>query len=389
MNIRNLMFSAFFGLLVLSAFAQKTIVVTKEQTEYSEGLTEETSAFGKWRIALGGAFNGVVSTSLRARNVPAPNMYAVPAGSTKDDAWGRANARTYDGGGYIAADSLDSDFDTENWGFPVGDYQGGGRFVLNNSYQEVVGSSVGVDHRDSSDDENQFGVSFEVSRELFIKDDGEHRWGIDLAAAFSYFFKRDLYSARGTVSRTDTVRDGKIQTEAVDSSAMYDYDNGWDSPVDGMYGHGNYTRTCVNPAFGWSGIGSPHDAGGSSHSVVATTGYSASGDYQELEMLFMLRPWYELTDWWRIYGEAGVGVSWGRFDTSFTGSGLSYGEDFDQWDCYGVAGLGTMVRRGSYDLSVDFIGRFWRDDLEVKGRHVNGTIERADWGFRVMLGYEF
>jgi len=377
-----------------SVFVSMALIAAEAESFADVELTpaEEASPrglFGKWRIALGAAFNGRISANVGARNIPVPAKYEVPVRRSKQSAWGRAKARTYDGGGYIAPDDLDNGFDTENWGFPVSDYQGNGKFVLNNSYEEVIGSAVNIGRRDDSDSENQFGVSFEVSRGLYSSDNPEHRWGVDLVAAFSYFFQRDAYRASGTVTRNDTVRDGKIQTEAVDPDAMYDYDNGWDSPVNGMYGYGNAVRSFVSPAFGWAGVGEPTDVGGPSHVVSSSTGYNASGDYQELEMLFMLRPWYEITDWWRIFAEAGVGVSWGRFNTSFAGLGVSEDEDFSQWDCYGVAGLGTAFRYKDVDLAFDGLGRFLRDDLDVDGKHAKGTIDRADWGLRLMLGYSF
>ena len=351
---------------------------------------QERETFGKWRIGIGAAFNSRVSADLKMRNLPTPAGYRIPSGSSRADALARALARRYDGGGFIDDDSLDNGFDTENWKLPTTSYKGNGHFVLDNAYQEVVGSSVGHAYRDDSENRHQFGISAEISRELWIHDEeDEHRWGVDFAAAFSYFFARDIFDIRGSVTRTDTVRDGKIRTDVNDPDATFDYDQGWDSPVGGMYGYGNSTRTWVNPALGYAGIGDPYDVGGPTHALSTTCRGAANGDYQELEMLFMFRPWYEITDWWRVFAQVGLGVSWGRFDTSFHSGGLSHDEDFSQWDCYGVAGLGTAFRYDDWTLGIDFLARFWRDDLDVNGRYVNGSIDRSDWGFRIMLGYEF
>lgn len=351
---------------------------------------QQRETFGKWRIGVGAAFNCGVRARVGMRNLPLPRPYSVPFGSSKADAWDRANAHVYDGGGFISPDSLDNGFATENWRLPVADYHGNGVFDLGNAYQEVLGSSFSRSVGDSSDAEMQYGLSVEVSRELWIHDENdEHRWGVDFAAAFSYFFRRDIYDAQGAVTRTDSVRDGDIRTPVDDPDAMWRYDHGLDLPTDGMYGHGNFDCDFSSPALGWDMISPSVDIGGPIRSIVSSCGYNASGDYRELEMLFMLRPWYEIKDWWRVFGELGVGVSWGKFETSFDGGGIHADEDFAQWDCYGVAGLGTAFRYGHWDLGIDFLGRFWRDDLEVEGRYARGAIERADWGFRVMLSYSF
>lgn len=356
----------------------------------AEEAEQERVTFGKWRLTVGGAFNAQVRPDLGMRNFPIPSPFVVPSGSTKADALARADSRRYDGGGFIDADRLDNGFDTTNWKLPVSAYAGAGHFVLDNPYQEVIGSSSSVMRRNDADNCDQFGIAFEASREIWIHDEeDEHRWGVDFAAAFSYFFARDVYQAHTSVSRSDTVRDGVIRTDVNDPDAMYDYDQGWDSPVGGMYGYGVLDRQFVEPALGFAGIGSPYDAGGPSHVVASSSGYSANGDYQELEMLFMLRPWYEITDWWRVFAEIGVGVSWGRLDTTFYGVGRGYDEDFSQWDCYGVAGLGTAFRYRSISISIDVLGRFLRDDFDVNGRYVSGSINRSDWGIRLMVGYEF
>lgn len=356
----------------------------------SMAAEEERETFGKWRIGVGAAFNSQVRSDLGMRRLPVPSGYGIPVGSTKAAAFERARARRYDGGGFIDTDSLDNGFDTENWKLPESSYRGNGHFVPENAYQEVLGSSLCHRYRDDSDDRHQFGISVEASRELWIHDEqDEHRWGVDFAAAFSYFFARDIYRARSKVVRTDTVRDGKFCTDVIDPDATFDYDQGWDAPVGGMYGYGNPVRTMISPALGFAGIGAPYDVGGPSHAVSSSCRCSAEGDYQELEMLFMLRPWYEIKDWWRVFAEAGVGVSWGRFDTTFREPGHVHDEDFAQWDCYGVAGLGTAFRYKRFDIMVDVMGRFLRDDFEVDGRHVSGSIGRAEWGLRLMLGYSF
>ncbi len=382
-----------------------TSLVLSAGVVFAESETEERETFGKWRIGVGAAFNCGVSANLRARQLPAPSMYAIPFGSTKQDALNRALSHQFDGGGYVADDGrrvegLPGDV-TENWKLPVSTYRGNGHFDVPNAYEEVIGSTFANDYRDGSDSGMQYGISLELSRELWIHDEkDEHRWGVDFAAAFSYFFRRNFYNASGIYTRTDSVRNGNIVTPIDDCSAMGEYDpaavgypgeTATDFPVGGMYGHGNAsTPYFYAPALNWSAIGTPYDAGGPVGAVSSSYAYNANGDYRELEMLFMVRPWYEITDWWRVFAQIGLGVSWGKFESSFsTSSGYSCSEDFAQWDCYGVAGLGTAFRYKRFDISIDVLGRFLRDDFAVDGRNLKGTIDRANWGFRVMLGYSF
>jgi len=374
MNYRRILFAAVAFGVSLAACAEEA----------------ERDMFGKWRFSVGGAFNSAVRSSIGMRNLPAPSGF-VPSGMSRDEAFRRAHSYQYEGGGYVAPDELNNGWNTENWKLPTSAYRGNGLFVLDSgAYQDVVGSSSSQGYSGDSPDPCQYGLSFELSRELWAHDEAfEHRWGVDFAVAVSYFFQRNAYRGRGYASRSDSIREGRVQTVIDDPDAMYEYDNGEDFPVGGMYGHGTYVNDYISPALLWENIGLPYDADGQTRTVSSSRMYSANGDYRELEMLFMLRPWYEITDWWRVYGELGVGVSWGNFESEVYGSGLSCGEDFSKWDCYGVAGLGTMFRYGMFDLSLDFLGRFLRDDLDVDGRYLNGAIRRSDWGFRVMVGVEF
>ncbi|MBQ0033637.1 MAG: hypothetical protein KBT68_12695 [bacterium] len=350
----------------------------------------ERETFGKWHIGVGAAFNCGVSANLSTRNMPIPRTMApVVWGRSRDDARRAAEAREYDGGGFIRPDSDDDGRFTTNWKLPEDTYLGNGRFLLHDSYSEYIPGEVVQTGGHSDEDAMQFGISVEASRELWIHDENDaHRWGVDFAAAFSYFFQRDIYDASGRMSRTDTVRSGDYRTTVDDPDATFFYDMGWVSPAGGMYGYGAYDTLAGGPSLELVGIG-PTVESFSDAVYTSARNFSANGDYRELEMLFMFRPWYEITDWWRVFAQVGLGVSWGCFDTSFHSGELSHDEDFSQWDCYGVAGLGTAFRYDDWTLGADFLWRFLRDDFDVDGRYVNGSIERSNWGFRVMLGYEF
>jgi len=370
---------------------------------------EETDRFGSWRLAVGGAFNGAARGSMHARNLQSlgSSAFRPYTTSTRDAAYAKAKSGEYDGGGYVRKDDqtgVDGWPMTENWRLPADALQSDGNFHMYNAYHEeslVAGSGSRAAVGDKFNEDASFGISAELSREIWSHDAAfENRWGVDFAAAFSYFFQRDFYSSHGSVSRNDKIltRDGKYETTVDPGDALYDYLEETNPtyrkyPSGGMYGFGNDVSTGFAPALNVNGISEPVDLGGTESYRASRSGvgaYSAEGDYRELEMLFTFRPWYEITDWWRVYGHIGVGVSWGRFESSFwSSSGVGLDESFDQWDCYGVAGLGTMFRYGMFDLSLDFLGRFLRDDMEIDGRYVNGEIRRSNWGFRVMVGVEF
>jgi len=380
-----------FGLAVLLSVVSLT-TLADDTMDDAFGEPSGSELFGKWRIAIGGAFNGGVRSHLKARNLPQPVNRAaamILPSETEEAAWGRALNYEYDGGGYIKTDSQGGDVQTQNWSLPASAYRGNGKFELDNTYKKAVTGNPVQNHADLSEDESQFGVVAEISREIWSNEENEdnYRWGIDFVAEFAYFFQKNVYREHGDVTRDDKLIEGLIRTEVEDRAATYDYDV---PPSSGMYGDGVYNAGAGHPSLRWSKIGTPENKGEqSSRTITSTAGYSASGDYRELEMLFMLRPWYEITDWWRIHANIGVGVSWGYFESDFYGSNGHYCENFDQWDAYGVAGLGTRLRYGRVDLSIDFLGRFLRDDMDINGRHVSGSLSRASWGFQVMAGYEF
>jgi len=385
-----------FGKLFATMLTVTVAVAHAEEAplEASEEAFAKRETFGKWRVAVGAAFNAGVKADIGRPNMPLPAPTTVSTTTTtKEEALRNAQAHQYDEGGYIGGD-VDGAWGTTDWELPGSTYNNVDTFTLHNAYRGAGGYAGSSAWNDNSSSEMQYGLSFEVSRELWIHDEeDEHRWGVDLAFAFSYFFSRDIYRANGYSSYVQQGPDGSYVTTVHDThNTMYDYNNYGDNayeghPYSGMYGHGA-TADGFSPMLWWSDVGQPQDTG-SSGGAISYNKYSASGDYQELEMLLMLRPWYEITDWWRVYAEIGLGVSWGNFESDFYGSGLDYSEDFSQWDCYGVAGLGTMFRYKMIDLSVDFLGRFLRDDMDVDGTYAKGSIQRSDWGFRVMVGVDF
>ena len=189
------------------------------------------------------------------------------------------------------------------------------------------------------------------------------------------------------------VHSGAYRTTVDAHQAMADYQDGIYSQTHaGYYGDGVASGS-GHPGVMWNSVGIPLSVGAVTTPHTYTSSYSASGDYQELEMMLMARPWYELTDWCRVFGELGLGVSRSQFDFTYSAMGgtgaVRSSQDFSEWDVYGVGGGGVLFRLWRCDLSIDFLARFLKDDLDVNGRYVSGHVERADWLMRVMVGVEF
>ena len=351
---------------------------------------EGASGFGAWRISVGGALNGGVRPSVRSSGAYRGLVVlpAIPSGKPSS-AMPKWDATGIDfGGGAFVNPNSDYGLDgyTYNWRLPQSAVQGG-NFVMESPYvdagavTEYAGGHVG------DGDQYQPGISVELSRTLWS--DAERGWGVDLALAVSYFFGGDIYDAHGSCARSQGYTTGKSVT-TIPGGDVLNPDYGAD-PVGGWYGGGSPSFNGFG-ALGFGGISTVPVTTGRG-TVNAASSFDASGDYRELEMFLMARPWYEITDWWRVFGEAGLAVSWSQFDFGYsavgTGGRLGSSEDFSEWRCYGVAGAGTVFRLWHFDLSLDFLARFLNDDLDCNGKYCSGSIEKADWLMRVMVGFEF
>ena len=353
---------------------------------------EGSSGFGAWRISVGGALNGGVRPSVRSSGAfrGLAVLPALPAGQRKDAAKAKHTADgtgrvTFGDGGYINpnSDSAVPEY-TSDWQLTKESLLAGAvedNYVEPGAVTEVVGGHVG------DSDQYEPGISVELSRTLWS--DKERGWGVDLALAASYFFGNDIYDAHGTYGRSQSYETGKYRTE-IDGAGVLDDE--WVTASGGYYGIGSATgpgpllptvSLTANPMAIVTGGGT----------VNAASSFDASGDYRELEMFLMARPWYEITDWWRVFGEVGLAVSWSQFDFEYSAIGaggrLGSSEDFSEWRCYGVAGAGTVFRLWQFDLSIDFLGRFLNDDLDCNGKYCSGSIEKSDWLIRAMVGFEF
>ena len=119
----------------------------------------------------------------------------------------------------------------------------------------------------------------------------------------------------------------------------------------------------------------------------------ARGDYRQLDLVLSLRPYYDVTEWLRVYGTIGAVLSRDEFELNVTMSDndLVYrrNSDFSHWNLYGIGGLGAMLRYKDFTLAGDFLARFGDDDLTVDDRFVHGTVEHGRWMFKLTVGYEF
>ncbi len=346
----------------------------------------EGSGFGAWRLSVGGALNGGVKANVRS-TFNYWGLSTLPAVGNEPPKWQKREGIVFGDDAFINPNSeIEESIPgyTCNWHLPerAVTKQGGGNIDITS-----VCADDGAAGRINNDDQYQPGISVELSRTLWT----DESWGVDLALAVSYFFGNDIYSAHGTTTKYTTSFNG---------GAAFDPDYATEA-VNGWYGYKSFSSFVEGmgpaPWIDYSGFlkgGTATQTGGAMAGAAAGgSSFSASGDYSELEMMLMLRPWYEITDWWRVFGEVGVALSRSEFEFSYSaiGAGEQFGasEDFSEWRCYGVAGAGTMFRLGSFDLSVDFLGRFLNDDLDCNGRNCQGSVEKADWVLRAMAGFEF
>ena len=352
-----------------------------------------------WRITAGGAMNGNIRTRLSSRGPSYTGSIGAPvAGDTKDQAMQKGNKYklgswklTLPNGGFIDPnDAAGIAGETWNWYMPADAFSDGGVYSFANHYCEV--SSI-QNYNDvySGDNDYVAGFNVELSRSIY---EGK-RWGVDFAFGFNYFQKNNFYKSGGRYfSRTDTVSEGDYVTDVLVNNDIIN--DPWSQNLDGSWGAGTFAGPgpvlCLNDGdvsitHRWaSGIndGRTYSSSGSIYT---------HGDYRELEMLFTLKPYFDATDWFRIIGTIGVGVSQAHFNFkssgSINGNSFSHKQSFDNWACYGVAGLGAMLHYSHVCLGFDFLGRFMQEDIDINGKYVDGYIERAPWMMKVYFGVEF
>jgi len=380
--------------------------LANSSSEPPEGVEFGRQDRNKWRVTVGPAFNFNLQSRLgfkSGRAVGVVSGVAVPQAATDarqaalDRITGASDpngVKRYEGGAWI--DPRDSaGIAGETWNFSVpsaADLIRGGQMTLSSaSYVMTSVSSVATEgSASSSDDFNTPGVNIEVSRELYYNE--KWRCGIDLSLGFSWFMRNDCFGAQGEIYRredTTTTTTGHF-TETFDVSDMVDPDG--DYPFhQGILGNGTFAGP--GPVLKFPGNIVAHETF-SSRKDVHSVWAEASGDYNEFEFVAALRPYYEPWDWLRIYGTFGVGLSYLRLSyresMAYDGVGVWSARNVENdFDVYGVAGLGGQLNYKHFLLGVDFLARLWASDAEIDSELLRGSISRGTWMFRCYIGFEF
>ncbi len=367
--------------LAIAAVLASSVAPAAAETPGADAGAE----FLGWRVSAGGSVGFGLKTKLGFR---APrSVYSGPTspavGSPADiasrlESGGRVG---FLGGAYIDPDGgeMASPY-TQNWRLPVSS--------LNRDTGKVTLDSVQMSDRGisgrGSDDDTAFGANIELSRTVYAHESG---FGLDLAAGFSWMRRNNCFKASSSGTYADNSRYVYTPTpgsmnQAVLSSPVL-------SPSGGYYGAGS--NTGMGPVLDWS------DFGPATISQTGGTGqYSidASGDYEEWALSLMLKPWWEMTDWWRLTGTIGAGFSRSEFDATVSatfGESGKYGsrEKFHDWQCYGIGGVGTVFRLWRMDLSFDVLARFCQDDMKIHSETLSGKIEKPNVVLCVALGFDF
>lgn len=360
---------------------------------------DESREFYGWRVSAGANFAFGMRTKLNLKGgrairalspIPRPES---SIGERKELLPRAGGPRVdYSSGAWVNPESgLDPSIgDSWNWRIPDS-ARAGDHFELGtHEWTEVEGSfsERGDGDRSGADDAFAPGVSLELSRELYR--DEERGFGVDVAFGLAWYRRNKAFKSGGTVySRSMT-------EERTDYSASATYSPGWLNdpyarPDGGWWGAG---ATDHGTVMHFSDISVSERSFTSSRSVSDTLRLTGEGDYEEWELSLMARPWYELTDWWRVNATLGVGVSRSEFDfkmNAISGGRSVYAakHEFSDWDVYALAGLGTTVRVGRFDLSLDFLARCLQDNLRIRCAEARGAVDKANWLVRAAIGFEF
>lgn len=343
-----------------------------------------------WRVTAGAEFGGPMKGRLSSRAGNRGIYSAARSGLTEAQAAHKVAApvaggpRVDLGNGYFidpssAASAADPDF-TWNWRLPSRD-----RIVKQSEFLEsqTVERSYPVS---GSDDGWSPAVSLEFTRELWTWDD--HPFGVDFAFGFAWQRKNDLVKVGGVnCTRTDSYRKGGYEMDLGDQLWMQEPDE--EVMFNGAYGLGEFGGDAYGPVMDLSLVRTTPTGGTAWDEKFAET-TSMRGDYEEFDFRFLLKPWWDVTEWLRVYGAIGMELARTDFElhtyNSATGSRTG---DISEWQVCGLGGGGVMVHGWHGVLGVDFLTRFLQDDLSFRHDGFSGEFDRSPWFFRVYVGAEF
>lgn len=341
-----------------------------------------------WRLTGGAEFGGPVDANFRTiRGTARGPITRTESGLSREEA---KDAVTYKGVrldlpgvGFIDPTSEIEEADLSwNWKLPVSSISG---TVGDSPYREVTASERSIALSADGDGANP-GVSLELSRELWSSQ--ELTFGVDFAFGLAWSRKSNLVRAGGPVyERNETANSGSYALSLGNQEWMTDP---WLESEGGMYGVGNPQGP--GPVMDLTLLGTvergPHKT---------TSGYlecmNVSGDWEEWDLRFMMKPWWDVTDWLRLYGTLGVEVARTHFglDVSGTAGSWSYGRrhSYDKWQVNGLGGGGVALRWSHLTMGVDFLARFLQQEIKVDDAELHGRIDRQPWLFRVYAGVDF
>lgn len=367
----------------------------------SRAAEEETTVYG-WRVSAGANFGFGLKTNLKLS--PTEALRRVPAipyspRSSEQSAAGTAILPVPGGsrvdlgdGAFVDPSCEGNDPDlTWNWRLPDSAHRvvgGDDCFELSREWGGYENLSESSRTLGSKNDDETYGASVDFSRVIWAGED--RSWGVDFVLGLQYLRADNCYRASGRVfSRDYDVVAGSEIVRIFTDTPM----RGWSADPEGFWGAG----TAALPVGGAPSLDLADietDSSSVSRHVSQSMRFSARGDYEELEIALMLRPWYNIFDWWSVHGNLGVGISRSEFEYSMcaalNGSTIySSRNTFDEWACYGLAGLGTSFSWRRFDLGCDFFCRFCQDEMEIRDQNISGSIDKPNLHVRVYLGCSF
>lgn len=335
-----------------------------------------------WRLSIGPQFNFNAKGSLGVK----PAAVRVPASYSTSQRTGdglslRAGRMNFPNGAFVDPnDAGGVDGETWNWHVPAGALDGG-KMSFVDSYSEIS-SVYRATGGSCSDDAWSTGAAFGLDRTVWQWGD----FGIDVGFNFSFFLKDKWFRGQtGGYTRTDTYRSGSYVTD-VDLGNAGVLNDPWAQNADGSYGVGTFDGPGPVLSLGDISVSRNVISERSGSSTTSYGPFSIRGDLQMYEFQFALKPYYELTDWFMLRGTLGVGVDYRNLDVKVSGLGKDSEHD---WDCYMICGLGCMFRWDDICLGADFLRKVFDDDMDVNTKYVRGSIDNANWIFRIYVGYEF
>ena len=370
------MSALFAAALSCAAYASEEVVPT--------WLSNTGSSFGAWRVSAGPNFGFGLKTRMTC--VTPSSLFPVTTspyvGSGADIARKLAageEVRFMDGAFISPSGVMPAPF-TQNWQVPESSLDRTTGTIVFESVQAEAGRSAARE----TDDSDANGVSLELSRTLFADERG---FGLDFAFGLSWLKADDCFKMRGGGGYY--TRTGYTYTPSAGSINARNFTSPRIEPSGGYYGSGGTPG--IGLVMDWSDI-NEDTVSVSSQSFGSTM--DASGDYEEWELSFMLRPWYEVTGWMRIHATAGLGLTRSEFEYSVLAASDGLGArsvrgSEKEWRAYGLLGGGVLLRAWMFDVSCDVLARIGQHDMDVDGELMHGKVEKPDLFARIAVGVEF